>query len=376
MDAETEARLSALLARPVAWDRLRARARRHGLVPLAHRHLGARSGVPNGVAEALREEYVAQARRSLRLAAELRRVLDALEEGGIHALAYKGPALAVLAYGDLSLRAFGDLDVLVRPGDAPRALALLAAQGFAPGYTLSPTRERFFRRVDGDFPLHRAADDTLLELHCRASSLRFGVALETAALAARARPVRVGGAEVPTLAADDLLLALCVHGAKHRWERLEWIAAVAELLRRDGADLPALLARASRAGARTMLALGLLLAHRLLGAPLPGSVLEIVLSHAAAARLAAETEAILFSEDSDGGEMAAEGDERAGTAAKLRYNLRAQDGAMRRAAFAARWLLHPTPEDWAAVSLPDPLFPLYRVVRPARLLLRYGLGRR
>jgi hypothetical protein len=70
-------------------------------------------------------------------------------------------------------------------------------------------------------------------------------------------------------------------------------------------------------------------------------------------------------------EEAEDGDE---TAANLAFNLRARDSAMDRARFAARWLFAPSPEDWRWARLPDALFPLYRVLRPVRLLLRHGPG--
>jgi len=37
-----------------------------------------------------------------------------LEENGIEALTFKGPALAQMAYGDTSLRHYSDLDILIR----------------------------------------------------------------------------------------------------------------------------------------------------------------------------------------------------------------------------------------------------------------------
>ena len=46
----------------------------------------------------------------------------------------------------------------------------------------------------------------------------------------RLEEVGVAGTTFLTLPADVLLVALCVHGAKHVWERLGWIVDVAELI--------------------------------------------------------------------------------------------------------------------------------------------------
>src|SRR5206468_9003205 len=138
-----------------------------------------------------------------------------------------------------------DLDLLVRPGDVPRATEVLAAAGYAPALALSPARERCFRRVDGDYPLVHRETGLLVELHARVSSERFCMPLATDALLRRSTAVALGGGEVRTLGDDDLLLVLSVHGAKHRWKRLEWLAALAELLRAGRGDVRAALARAT-----------------------------------------------------------------------------------------------------------------------------------
>src|SRR6185503_3617693 len=120
---------------------------------------------------------------------------------------------AMQAWGSLSLRPFVDLDLLVRPGDVPRALEVLEAEGYGRVLRMSPARQRAFDRVDGDHQLVHGETGLLLELHARVSPTRFAMPVETDALMRRAQPVRVGGGEVRTLGDDDLLVVLCVHGA-------------------------------------------------------------------------------------------------------------------------------------------------------------------
>lgn len=349
----------------VDWTRLMALAERHRMIPLLHRHLRG-SDLPEPFAAGLRARNAGEVHRALRLAGELIRLMDALSSAGIEALAYKGPALAMRAYGDLSLRSFVDLDLLVRPDDIPRSLAVLADAGYAPALRLSPAQERWFRRVDGDYPLVHPGTDTLLELHARVSSLRFGMPIDTDALMRRSQIVAVGGGEVRTLGDDDLLLVLFVHGAKHRWKRLEWLAAVAALLRAGRGDVDAVLARAAELWARRTALLGLHLAHALLGAPVDDAVKREIAADAEIASLAAEVTERMF-----GPEGETEG---ADTRGNLRFNLRLREGAAERARYVARWVFGPGPEDWKWRPLPDALFPLYRLLRPVRLLGRHGRG--
>src|SRR5213075_2441989 len=54
-------------------------------------------------------------------------------------------------------------------------------------------------------------------------------------------------------------------------------------------------------------------------------------------------------------------------AARMLFNLRAQDNVAAKLRFAMQWLALPTQEDWKSVTLPRPLWLLYGVLRPARL---------
>ena len=47
------------------------------------------------------------------LTSELIKIMKLLEENDIKAIAFKGPTLAQLAYGDVTLRQYVDLDLLV-----------------------------------------------------------------------------------------------------------------------------------------------------------------------------------------------------------------------------------------------------------------------
>ena len=382
--AKEEARLAALAAEDRDWAPTIALAERNGVLPLLAHALLERPGVhlPGDVARELQRRRRDTLNANLRLSADLLRVVDLLASRGIESLPYKGPTLALQAYGNLGLRRFVDLDLLVRPDDAPRALEALAGAGYESVYRLTPAQDAAFRRVDGDYPLVHRESGALLELHCRVSSERFVMDIDTDRLMRRAVPVRLGGAELRAPAADDLLVTLCAHGAKHRWKRLEWVAAVAEILRRGGTlsgpdvapDRPAeteLVASLALDAARQVRAertvrLGFALAHRLLGARLPKGVLTEIEEDRTIARLAAESEARMFDPSS------ADDEEADDTAANLLFNLRARDSAADRARYAWRWLTLPSPEDWGAANLPDALFPVYRVTRPLRLFARYA----
>ncbi len=80
---------------------------------------------------------------------------------------------------------------------------------------------------------HNFADDEgrrALDLHWKLSQSYFALALDPDRLWERLATVRVGGQEILTLAPEETLILLCMHGARHSWARLAWICDIAELV--------------------------------------------------------------------------------------------------------------------------------------------------
>src|SRR6476620_4463178 len=103
----------------VDWPRLMELARQHNVLPLVYRGLKQARGL--SVATEVMHEwsslYRANAARAIQLTHALFDFLDRFAKAGISAIPFKGPMLAAAAYGDLSLRQAGDLDLLVRRDD-------------------------------------------------------------------------------------------------------------------------------------------------------------------------------------------------------------------------------------------------------------------
>jgi hypothetical protein len=246
----------AVLGQPLDWAALLHLARTHGVLPLLSRslHTIGPDMVPQDARAALQHAFQANTQRNLFLAGTLLKLLRLLEAYGIAAIPYRGPVLATLAYGNVALRQFGDLDLLVRPQDADRARALLWAQGYRWRDGHPPAR---FPRLLKVYELLSADAQVLVELHWALTSATFFFPLNPASLWTRLETVSLLGTPVRSLAPEDLLLILCVHGAKHFWSRLGWICDVAAVLRvAPQLDWERCLAQASRLGGKRMLALG------------------------------------------------------------------------------------------------------------------------
>ena len=349
--------LPELLSGPIDWQIVLAQADRHGLKPLLHRHLATFvRQVPKPVIVELWASYEQGLRRNRVMGEELLRIVDRLEAEAIPVLPYKGPTLACLAYGDIGLREFCDLDILVPRAHLERAATLLQASGYSPLYELTPQATHALLRSGAHYHLVFRAAHTV-ELHWRTDA-DHPVEREEPDWwdALRREPFLQG--TVRGFTPNDLVLVLCLHGSKHRWEALGWLVDVAELLRSHAIDAEALCERARAVGGERRLYLGLRLARDLLQAPIPDA-LRAGCERADVIRLAATVGNEIFVPPPQGAWGA------------LARELSLHEGPWRQARRAWQVVVLPTLADWTRWPLPRGLFFLYPLLRFARLAAKH-----
>jgi hypothetical protein len=346
---------------------------------LLYRHLNrvGSGDVPPEVLDRLRQSFLENNLQNLFKTGELLKVLDVLGAHGIAAIPYKGPTLAALAYGNLALREFDDLDLLIPESDILRARDLLIAQGFRPGYTL--TRAQEAASLKSTRQLHVvSADGLLVELHAGVAYRDFGFRLDPEGLWQRLEPVSLLGKEVLTFSAEDLLLILCAHGAKHCWVSLGWVCDISEFIRRRGEKIrwDVVMGQAREQHAVRLLLLGLALAGGLLQAPVPDGVGAMVRADPVIPGLVEQVCRWLFRETNG----------LPGLLERARFFLQARERFRDGARFCLSLALVPQISDWEVLSLPSYISFIYILIRPMRLASKYkirypigraaGLGRR
>jgi hypothetical protein len=282
---EEGARLEALLQTPINWDDFLKLAERHRLLPLCTRHLNALAGgqVPAASMQAMRGYTERNLRRSLLLTGELHNILRVFGEAGIPALPFKGPVLAAYLYGSIALRDMLDLDVLVTKQDAVRARDLLFERGYRSAVPTGERWDEYLLWSGCNFTLLHEGFGLVVELHWTPEACLSD--REVAELWQRSEYVSLTGMKVATFARQDLLLLMCLHGSRHMWERLEWVVGVAEVLRSHAVSWDRALEDAGSLGGRRALYLGVVLAHGLLGAPVPDRILQRIRAERGMSRL-------------------------------------------------------------------------------------------
>jgi len=262
------------------WNTLFRHARRHGLASLSAVTLERNDwpGVPADVRSTWQAHVRAGALWNRMLGQCLADIIDRLQRSDVRVAALKGPTLAATAYGHVSLRPFSDLDILVHPGDRERASQTLIHAGFRPEFPIDhwpiDRRNAFFREG-----YHQAfvapTGKWLLELHWSLAARHFHWRDAGEVIWTRLGTSDCGDRRIPVLGPLDTLPYLCFHGAKHGWQRLEWIAAIAGLVHRTP-DVPwdAVLDRSRRESNESLLLAGLSLAHTLYRLEIPDRIGE------------------------------------------------------------------------------------------------------
>ena len=367
MTPEHEAAIAARVALGLDWNALGAMAGVHGLSPLLHRHLGERADVPKTFRAALWARHESFARRNAAMARELSAIVHDLKASGLDAVPYKGPTLALSAYGNVALREFGDLDLLVRSSDALAVARQLERRGYEIEYRLSPASlERLVRsRRHYELPLRNKRGGLLVELHWRTDPEFDLTRLDDPTWWAHLQRCEINGVTIPALPPHELLLALCLHGTKHGWCSLGWLVDVAELVRATPIlDWQWVTMTAQGAGAERHVALGLLLARRLLDLPLP-SVAESLVASARMDALADDVERAMFANTGS-----------SHGASYVHQRLRLRKGPLAKARFGLQAALTPGLGDWQRwPSIPPAFSFLYWLLRPIRLAEKYLLRR-
>lgn len=358
-------RIRGLLEKPVEWEAVLRLADNHGTSSLLYQNLS-RLGdmVPSPVLDALRQRYEKNVYKSLFLARELMRILDCLEGLGIEAIPYKGVVLSEVYYGDMALRQTGDIDMFVRKRDVGRSKSALREMGYTTRLVIPEDAVEEYMASGYEWTFDGPAGPNLLELQWALEPRFYAVDFDMEGLFERAVKVTVGGRSVKTPSTEDLLLVLSVHAAKHVWGRVILLRDIAQMLKLENLNWDWVQSRAQELGIERILRVTFLLANRLLGTGIPPGVESAILADQDARVLADEIAA----------NMAAGVSYDAGQTSYFRLMMRLRERRVDRLRFLARLAFTPGPGEWEAVRLPRALFPLYRVVRLARLTSRFVQG--
>ena len=273
MEQQDTAHIRTLSAGAIDWPHFLVLVQHHRLVPLVSLHLhaavqdSASPALQDALAE-LRQLSEWSAHQSLRCLAELRRVTKALQSHTIPVRVLKGLPLAQSTFGDLSLRAPGDLDLLIDESRILEADSVLRGFGYRGLFQIdrfSPRRLAFYRSHWKDLAYANPDTGFEVDLHwrCFRNSQMPGAGLCSTGAH---DTVSFASFQVDTLPRLQGLLYLCVHGTLDGWLYFKSLVDVsAQVSTMDQAELDAVATLADTYAILPELTATLLLVRRYLG---------------------------------------------------------------------------------------------------------------
>ena len=339
-------------------------AERHGILPLIYSVWNdcCLDLVPEHIVNGVKRKVRSTGISNLGKVSALIQLINLLDQHTILAVPFKGPLLACSLYHSLSLRSFGDLDVLVDIKDVAPSYEILRKAGYEPEVEFSRPQLEHLIRTEDNLNFIHSRSGIIVELHWELSGRCLPNALTLDLFQPRLIDAEILHYTVRSLGNEDLLIYLCIHGSKHIWSRLEWLFSVHEMVRqaRD-LDWNLIFTLAEQWSTKRMLSVGLLASQHLFKTKFPEDVQERLGSNQQAIEMAQ----LVTSQFLD--------PEKNNTTHRINsrftpWQLTCMDSNGGRLRLVLIMLFSPTIEDFRRVTFPERLGFLYYVYRPLRLV--------
>ncbi len=274
LDSHRDEWLYSHLMGEVNWLQLRKLAMVHFVVPQVHRCLNILGGefFPPDEVIAWKTLLRNIAIHNIKRSRKMLEILDVFAQNDIPVIPFKGPIVAIQVYGDLAMRHFNDIDILIHPQDFHKTFTLLQELDCYPvppeklmdeATLLATCYALSFRHPDG----------TEFEIHWQLSEGRVTYPIGIDRFWQDLSPVSILGKEVQTFNLENAFLLLSMHGMKHQWNRLKWIADMIFFVQAyPNLDWANMLAQARKDGFRRIVLLSLSLAKSVGGTSLPAEL--------------------------------------------------------------------------------------------------------
>jgi len=247
---------------------------REGLLPIVYKKLKSLPIDNRYLLSRLKQAYLHIVQKNMLFATQLTELTTLLEENGIDVISIKGVTLAQLAYGDITLRQFGDIDILVRESQLQRADKILRDHGYHSLYG--------DKILSSDICLERLIDisyikqERLLELHWRLLESKHNGDIALNQPFDSTQPIDIYSTLLYTLSNEPLLIYITLHGAKHAWSRIGWICDIDRLIRTNDIKWQRCVDIARESKIERAFYVGLQISHHLYDTPLPSEILMTI----------------------------------------------------------------------------------------------------
>jgi len=287
---------------------------------------------------------------------------EQLQKHDIQATCIKGPALALQAYGNIAVRPFADIDLVVHRTDLLRVHDVFAENGYKRAKPPANVDLNAYRRTSQEWVFVSLAKHAVFDVKCVPVSHTIArTAFGEWVLASSTGITDGAGGTITAPSPEATLLVSCVHAVHELWPDLRALSDIAGVMsRRPNLQWTDLMQTAEGLGHKRALLIGTHLARQLLGVPLPEQLNAAFEQDQKIGKLTREArDCILCSPAGKRPDWPAQ-----------RYELRACDSFGDALRCAVRQMFVPGAADVTAFPRMKRLFPVLYLLRPLRRILR------
>jgi len=217
----------------IDWDYLLNLARIHGVTSFIYLNLSGhfQNLIHKAVLGRIKDSYMENSKKSLFLSSVLLDILYNLDEIGIKAIPLKGPVLSQILYGDVTVRDFSDIDILVDKKDIIKTREFLISRDYVPQFDLINDQQDYYINSHYYYlNFFRTDHKVIVDLHWATSASNYSFSRGMEYYIRKLENIDFFNKQLSVLRKEDLLLLLCIHGCKHQWVELKWVCDIAELV--------------------------------------------------------------------------------------------------------------------------------------------------
>jgi len=228
---ESRMQIKSLSTADFDWNYFFKTVLKHKITPIIYSNLKKHADlIPNDVYINLREFFNNNAKKNLFLLMELIKIIELFEKNKVAILSYKGPILAYMAYGDISLRQFSDLDFLVYSNEFKHAKELLESIGYESELDLDEFQEIKFIESQQEMKFFNSQKNITVDLHWKFSLLH---SMLKCSLTQRTTLINLHNRLIRSLQLEEMFLIICIHNSSHRWSNLSLLCDLCQFVSRN-----------------------------------------------------------------------------------------------------------------------------------------------
>lgn len=284
------------LENDINWDYLIKLAAQHKIKPILYCSLKTidRNKIPKKVFTGLESHFIRNLQKNLMYLGQLYNILKLLQNHKIKPIPYKGPVLALNAYGNLGLREFVDLDIFVQKKDIIFAKNVLVSNGYINHVENSGFKESIYCLLHRDFLFFDSNRNVNIEIQWNFIGQSFTYKGNMFKNPKNIHSTKLNNKEIFSLPTEDMILILCIHASGHLWEQISWICDIVVFIKVNKINWTSLIEKSKILGFNRILNINLFLSMQLFDLKIPNEYLELISSDEYSKKLASDIAKNLF----------------------------------------------------------------------------------